>query len=319
MWDLREIQRQNEQAYLSSLQMINEGANSTAPAPKPEPVFPLAVLAAKLLVGPPSIVRIIDLLENSDSVAEFLSLVREFIPEHEADIMAAPSDSYRLERFCHYFEPQYFPIENGAESWGEDYTIGDFVSRIPVHLMGFSCDDYSEFMSYRNGFILLLAMVENPYVDFGDNERVPILEQVKVLVGKSLVELIPPDGWSLADIHRMFDDSPYPGVAAFADWIHQNTGCWQLDANYSEYSEEFWSTEVVDGLTQQWPQVVEIQDKMFKIHEWLEEDMRQNFAKVLAVMHGRERIDEVYVAKEQMSLPLDENGQIVRKEVTANG
>jgi len=315
MWDLEVIRQQNEAAYLSSLQMVNEGVNSTAPAREPQPVFPLASLAAKLIIGPPSIVRLIDLVEGSDSVAEFLTLVKEFLPEHRADIMAAPSDSYRIERFCYYFGNQYFPIENGAEINGDDYTIGDFVYHIPVRLMGWSCDDYAEFMSYRNGLILLLAMVENPYEGYEDNERVPILEQVKSLVGSDLVELIPPDGWSLEDIHRMFDDSPYPGVAAFADWIHQSTGCCQLDANYAEYGEENWSTRVVDMLTQEWPQVMDIQDKMFKIHEWLEEDMRQNFAKVLAVMHGRERIDEVYVAKEQMPFPLDENGQIVRKEV----
>lgn len=314
MWDLEVIRQQNEAAYRSSLQMVNDGINSTAPAPKPGPIFPLAVLAAKLIVGPPSIVRIIDLLENSDTIAEFISLIREFLPDHEAEIMAAPSDTYRLERFCHYFDTQYFPLENGAESWGEDYTIGDFMSRIPIRLMGFSCDDYPEFMSYRNGFILLLGMVENPYGDLEDAERVPILEQVKKLIGSDLVKLIPPDGWSLVDIHTMFDDSPYPGVAAFADWVHQNTGCWQLDANYAEYGEEYWSTRVVAGLTEQWPQVMDIQDKMFKMHEWLEEDMRQNFAKVLAVMLGRERIDEVYVAKEQMPFPLDKDGQVVRKE-----
>ena len=313
MWDLEVIRQQNEAAYLSSLQMVNEGVNSTAPA-KPEPVFPLATLAALLIKGPPSIVRLIDLLENSDSVAEFLTLIREFIPDHEADVMAAPSDSYRLERFCYYFDNQYFPLENESVAYGDDYTLGDFVMRIPVRLMGFSYEDYPEFMSYRDGFILLLAMVENPFEGMEDAERVPILEQVKKLVGSDLVELIPPDGWSLEDIHTMFDDSLYPGVAAFADWIHQNTGCWQLDANYAEYEQEMWSTRVVDGLTQQWPQVMDIQNKMSKMHEWLEEDMRQNFAKLLAVMHGRERIDEVYVAKEQMPFPLDEKGQIVKKE-----
>ncbi|KKM60106.1 hypothetical protein LCGC14_1545230 [marine sediment metagenome] len=313
MWDLEVIRQQNEAAYLSSLQMINEGANSTAPAPKPEPVFPLAVLAAKLMVGPPSIVRIMDLLGNSDAVAQFLTLIREFTPDHEGEIMSEIEDGRRIHRFCQYFEYHYFPLEDPAEQY-DGYLLEDFIDYIPVHLMGFSCDDYSEFMSYRAGFILLLAMVENPYVSYDDNERVPILEQVKKLVGSDLVELIPPDGWSPEDIHTMFDESPYSGVATFADWIHQCTGCMQMDANYAEYGPEVWSTRVVDQLTQEWPQVGEIQDKMFKIHEWLEEDMRQNFAKVLAVMHGRERIDEVYVAKEQMPFPLDKDGQVVRKE-----
>ena len=314
MWDLETLRQLNDRAYLSSLKMVNEGMGGTTTPTKPEPVFPLAILAAKLVVGPPSLVRLVDLIENSDSVAAFLTLVREFLPEHEADIMAAVADSYRIERFCYYFGNRYFPIENGAEAWGDDYTLGDFTYHIPIQLMGWSCDDYAEFMSYRNGFILLLAMVENPYVGI-DDERVPILEQVKVLVGKSLVELIPPNGWSLDDIHRMFDESPYPGVAAFADWIHQNTGCWQLDANYSEYGEEYWSTRVVEGLTQQWPQVIDLQGQMSHMHEWLEEDMHHNFSKVLAVMLGVEEIAGGYVPKEQMPFPLDEDGQVIREEV----
>lgn len=314
MFDLETLRYLNDRAYLSSRKMVNEGVNSPDPSPRTEPVYPLTILAAKLVVGPPSIVRLMDLLQNSDSVAAFLTLVREFLPEHEADIMAAVADSYRIERFCHYFGTRYFPLEDQTDAYGDDYTLSDFTYHIPVTLMGWSCDDYSQFMSYRNGFILLLALVENPYED-EDDERVPILEQVKVLVGKNLMALIPPEGWSLNDIHRMFDESPYPGVVAFADWIHQNTGCWQLDANYSEYEQEIWSTRVVDGLTQHWPQVMDLQGQMNHMYEWLEEDMYHNFSKLLATILGRERIDEVYVPKEQMSFPLDEDGQIIREEV----
>ena len=146
--------------------------------------------------------------------------------------------------------------------------------------------------------------------------RLPILERVKEIVGKSLVELIPPDGWSLDDIHRMFEGSKYEGVVAFADWIHSNTGCMQLDANYSEYGPEMWSRELVNGLTSEWPTVVDLQDKMHRMYEWLEEDMHHNFEKLLSIMLG---IECVSVPKEQMSFPLDDDGQVIRKEVTVNG
>jgi len=317
MYDLETIRRMEEEAYLRHIrtqQMVNEGLETAIqsalgpePSPEPsrelsrEPVYPLADLAKKLLVGPPSLVRLMDILEDSDTVAGFLALVREFLPDYEADIMAAVSDSYRIERFCHYFNNAYFPLDDGRLL--EEYTLGDFTYKIPVQLMGWSCDEYEEFASYRPGFILLLAMVESPYdTSVYDDERVPILEEVKKLVGQKLMELIPPDGWSLDDIHRMFDDSPYPGVAAFADWIHQNTGCWQLDANTSEYEEEVWSRRVVDGLTEQWPLLVEIQDKMFNTHVWLEENLHLNFSKIMAVMLGDPEIEDFHVPKEQLSL-----------------
>lgn len=306
MWDLDTLRHLNEQAYLSSLKMVNKGAESTETQPRPEPVFPLALLAGKLIVGPQSIVRLIDLLEASDSVAEFLSLVRGFLPEHEVDIMAAVDDGYRIERFCHYFNNRYFPLED-VESFYDD--IADFIHHIPVPLMGFSWDDYEGFNGYRDSFVLLLSMVESPYVT---DERVPILERVKEIVGKSLVELIPPDGWSLDDIHRMFEGSKYEGVVAFADWIHSNTGYMQLDANYSEYGPEMWSRELVNGLTEQWPMVVDLQEKMSRTYIWLEEDMHHNFEKLLSIMLG---IECVSVPKEQMPFPLDEEGQVKRQEV----
>ena len=313
MWDLDTLRHLNEQAYLSSLKMVNKGAESTEAQPRPEPVFPLASLAAKLIVGPPALIRLIDIIEASDSVAEFLSLVRELLPDHEVDIMAAASDSYRIERFCHYFGNQYFPLDDQEAMW-EDFTIGDFLHNIPVPLMGFSCNDYEEFNSFRDGFTLLLSMVEGPTID--DDERLPILEEVKRLVGKDLVELIPPKGWSLEDIHRMFEDSQYGGVCAFADWIHQSTGCMQLDANYTEYGPCGWSTELVNDLTDQWPTVVDLQDKMQNMYVWLEEDMYHNFRKLLRVMLG---LEDDSPPKEQMAFPLDDEGQVIRKEAIENG
>ncbi|MBA7516793.1 hypothetical protein ES705_08841 [subsurface metagenome] len=270
----------------------------------------VALLAAKLIVGPPSIVRLVDLLEASDSVAEFLSLVRELLPDHEADIMAAVDDSYRIERFCHYFSNQYFPLADEYSGF-DDFTIGDFIQHIPVSLMGFSWDDYEQFNDFRGGFVLLLSMVESPW---DNDERVPILERVKELVGKSLVELIPPDGWSLDDIHRMFEGSEYEGVVAFADWIHSTTGYLQLDANYTEYGPEMWSLELVTDLTSQWPMVIDLQEKMNHMYEWLEEDMHHNFEKLLSIMLGIECVSPP-VAKEQMSFPLDDDGQVIREEV----
>ena len=39
MWDLNTLRYLNEQAYLSSLKMVNEGIESTTTQPRPEPEF----------------------------------------------------------------------------------------------------------------------------------------------------------------------------------------------------------------------------------------------------------------------------------------
>jgi len=313
MWDLETIRYLNERSLLGTIRMVH-GRSDEPEEPTPDPVFPLAILSYKLIAGPPSLSRLIDLVENSDSVAYFLELVREFLPRHETEIMAQTSDLGRIERFCRYFDNQYFPLQEiDARYVSDDFSLSDFTQYIPVELMGFTWDDYEEFNQFRDGFILLLAVVEAPYEE---NERVPILERVSELVGKNLMELIPQEGWTLEHIHRTFDGSKYEGVCAFADWIHSCTGCWLLDADYENYGPEAWSRGVVDGLTEQWAEVTDLQDKMHRMYGLLEEDRYHNFTKLLAMLRG---VEYEAIPKEQIPFPLDEEGQVIRKEVIPSG
>ena len=172
----------------------------------------------------------------------------------------------------------------------------------------------SEFNDFREGYILMLALVESPYVDDGEGGRIPILERVKELVGKELVEMIPPEGWSPEDLHRMLDDSDFAGAAVFADWVTCDTGCWMLDTTYMDYEGEQWDRAIVDQLAREWPRVVELQDKITTMTEWLEEDIHHRFRALLAHMLDRK---DMNIPKEQLPFPLDVSGQIIVKEVTA--
>jgi len=273
-------------------------------------VFPLAILASKLITGPPSLSRLIDLMEDSDSVGDFLNLVRGFLPQHEAEIMAEVDASQRIGVFRHFFEEHYFPLEDGMY---DDWELQDFTHHIPVALMGFSSSDWEAFGSMRDGLILLLSMMESPY---DPGERVPILDYVKDLVGKRLVEMIPPEGWSTAEIEARLSGKEYEGCVAFAKVISFETGCWQLDANWEDYGPEDWSRDTVDGLTEQWPMVQELQGQINSIFDWIEEDIHRNFEEILALMNDTEIVP---VPKEQMPFPLDDDGQVIQKEVMAIG
>jgi len=313
MWDLDTLHYLNEQAHLQAVERANQKAQQTISRVS-APVFPLAILSRRLILGPPSLSHLIDLIENSDVAAEFHDLVREFLPEHEDFIMALDEEG-RIREFDYYFSRRYFPLSDNI--YLGDLTLGDFLQQIPVDLMGFSYDDFHLFQDFREGYILMLSLVESPFVDDDHHGgRVPILERVTELIGRGLVELIPTDGWSCEDLHRMLDKSDYEGVAAFGDWVNANTGCWQLDANYADYEGEHWSRHVVDQLTRQWPRVVDIQNKISEMAEWLEEDIHYNFRTLLSFMLDRK---DLIIPKEQLPFPLGENGQVIEKEVIADG
>lgn len=315
MYDLELIRAQNELAHRQAVERADREAGLSleqASELASGPVYPLAILSRLLITGPPSLSHLSDLLENSEVVADFHALVKEYLPEHEAFIMSQDNEG-RIREFAHFFEQQYFPLSDNLLM--EEYSLGDFLRQIPVDLMGYNYEDYHQFADYRDGYTLMLALVESPYADDGEGGRIPILERVGELVGKRLVELIPEEGWSIEDLHRMLDGSDFAGVAAFADWVHCETGLWQLDATYDEYEGESWDRSIVNNLTVQRPQVIEHQDKIQRMSEWLEEDIHNRFQELLSHMLDRK---EIFIPKEQLPFPLDESGQVVSKEVLAD-
>ena len=313
MFDLDTLHAMNEQAHLEAVERAKQ-----APVRKP-PVWPLSILARRLLIGPPSLAHLLDLFANSEAVKAFVELVREFLPEQEAEIMAQDLDG-RIQKFSDYFNQRYFPLADRAF---DELSLEEFVSFIPVDLMGFSYDDYHQFEDFRPGYILLLSLAIYPYWDGYDSKeemqacsrgllmkpvggRVPIIEEAGRLVGAELAALIPPNGWNAEDLHKMTDGTNFEGCGEFADWICSCTECWQLDATYDGYEEEMWKRDVVEGLTEQWPRVRQIQEKIMHLTDWLEDDPRTNFRELMTFLLSRK---DMIVPKEQLPLPLDEKGQ----------
>ena len=243
--------------------------------------MPLAVLARRLTLEPPSIEHLIGFLGQSEVFAMFLELIREYVPDHEREIMRGPVWE-RAESFKRRFEEEYFPLADFA--YGEEESLEYMMHSIPVELMGWEYDAYHEFDNFRPGVSLLLGLVINPF-DYGEEEseaaRVPILEVCTEHVGAELVARIPAKGWDPDALRAACDDTPYGGVADFAEHLCGATGLWVLDCNYEMYGEEVWDRGVVDELTAQWPQVKERLDRVYKMYDWLEASPVKNFTKVL--------------------------------------
>jgi len=300
MWDLDTLHYLNEQAHLRAVARSQEASQSQAPAAPTAPVYPLANLARRRLAGPRSIAYILQLLENSEVVAAFMELVSEYLPDREDEIRTADVDD-RIRLFSHYFGQCYFPLSDSLSL--DDSTLEDFIREIPVDLMGFSYEDYHEFSDFRTGYILLLSLIESPYHGESDGGRVPIIAYVSDLLGRDIAGLIPEDGWTPDRLHELTDRTKFEGVGVFADWVHSQTDYWLLDANYDEYVGESWQPNTVAALTEQWPGVCQIRDKMARVVEFIEENPKKRFLELLNILLDI-NTNEFVVPDEQLPLPL---------------
>lgn len=307
MWDLDTLHYLNYQAHLRAVERSMEASQGNAATNPTAPVYPLSILARNLIVGPPSISYIVELLQNSEVVAYFMELVSQYLPDHEDEIRAAFVDD-RIRLFTHYFEQQYFPLYD--ESLLDEFALEDFVRQIPVDLMGFTYEDYHDFSDFRTGYILLLSLIESPFYVEDDGGRVPILDYIGDLLGRDIVALLPKDGWEPDELHKLTDGTKFEGVGNYADWVHSNTGCWQLDANYGDYEGEPWHEQTVATLAEQWPKVCEIQEKIRKVVELVEENPRQRYLELLDLLL-EVNPKEFIIPDEQLRLPLDDKGQVI--------
>jgi len=320
MYDLEALRYLNNQAHLRAIALANEDRSpsvqvdgKTKAVIKPPPVFPLSILARKLLGGPPSLAYYIELFEQNETFTGFRDLVREYLPEYEVNIMAEDLNN-RAQKFMHFFSNEFFPLR---EYMVDDFTIGDLLYMIPTQPIGFSYESYHMFTDFREGYILALSLIASPWdeeplgMDDEDEEdrmqggRVPILEVVSRLVGEWLARLIPDNGWTVEDLRRMTVGTEFEGLGDFADWVHGTTGLYHLDAQGEsiEVGESIdWSRETVDDLTYDWHMSSEILDNIHRLALLLEQDSERTFRKLLGLLLDKQ---DLVIPKEQLPLPLD--------------
>lgn len=318
MYDLETLRYLNEQAHLRAVALANRDRSPSVPVKertkaviKPPPVFPLSILARKLLGGPPSLAYFIELFEQNETFTGFRDLVREYLPEYEVNIMAEDLNN-RASKFVQFFGEEFFPLWADLR---EDFSIGDLLNGIPTQPLGFSYESYHAFTDFRNGYILALSLITPPWdedplgLDEEEEEemqggRVPILEAVGELVSAGLVNLIPKNGWSAEDLHRMTADTEFEGLGDFADWVQGSTGLYHLDAQGEslEMGEQIdWSPEAVNDLTNDWHESSDLLDRIHRLAVLLEQDPERTFRKLLALLLERQ---ELVIPEEQLPLAL---------------
>lgn len=306
MWDLDTLDFLNEQAVRRAQTLRNEKlihSLHTAAATKtvdPEAV-PLTALADRLTLGPPSIGALLDLLEQSEYLQAFVELVREYLPENEKEIMLGVHDE-RVYRFVQLFSARYFELDYDMIDGGDD-PMAELTWVIPVWPQGLGWEEYHEFDNMPDPMKLMLSLMENPWVDFGGDEkdaRIALIEEAANLVGKEIAGKIPAEGWNPGELHRRLDGTKYEPVAAFADAVWHDTGLALLD-NDRECELPRWDRETVDALIEQASKLRKFWEDLNHFEDWLLDSPQANFAELLDFLLGKETFR---VPKEQLPLPL---------------
>lgn len=258
---------------------------------------PLESLAARLAVAssPPVLSALISRFTSAEAFGDFTELARQYLPEHEHQILGQPSPAAQVSRFAERFRERYFPLhsafEHGMAEPGEEYQ--QLLAQIPVALASVSWDDWHEATRMEPADVLLLCLVHTSFDSDGDEEeagaRVALREAASELIPRRLLSLIPAHGYEPEALHSMLDGTRFETLAALADiWNHQtDTFFLDVDEESSWDSMFEWSPEEVENLTRQWRRASGMLEQARSLSEWLARDIEAHFKEILDAIKER--------------------------------
>lgn len=234
-------------------------------------VFPvrLSDLARLVQVGPPLLSSLLELLVGTEQRIEFLKLVAEYMPDQLDEIRRVPGPVEAVNRFIVVFSARYYPLDDVYADEGYE----ELLNGIPIPRLGIGWDDYHMIENYRPGIQAMMALIANPYGEFGEGARVPLLQAVAAKIGKRLAQRIPKGGFALEELVRVLQGTPYAGVPLLAKILYKDSDNVFLDLSWEEelYDNQ-WSRELVDSLTPQWPQARQAWDVIDDLAERIESE-----------------------------------------------
>lgn len=254
----------------------------------PKRVSPLMALAQKLLAQRmPSLSSLIAQISDAENFAQFVDMVKTYLPERAQEILHEPTPQSQVARFASYFEDRYFPLENFFKI-GEVGSYEDITYRIPVVVMGLSYDDYHEVPDWRPGAMLMTYLVPNPYE--GEDILVSLAEACREHIPDALIQRAGQCRLSPEDAHKLLKGTKYEPLALWADRLHFCTENFFLDTDYEMLMNSIfpdWSPENVKELTRLWKQAEVLENKTVEFMDWLEEDLPARFEELVTFIEER--------------------------------
>jgi hypothetical protein len=232
---------------------------------------------------------LIGLLHDNRDYADFVQLVKEFLPEKEEEILGQSGPDQQIASFASYFEDRYFPLPHFFK-FGEAEEYSDLTDHVPLIALGFGYQDYDDLVQNGNtGAMLMTYFFRQPDGDQG--ARVALGEGCQEHVPVELLQRIPESGFTPEEMHRLLDGTPYSALAAWGDLINLNSGNELLDTDEEMMSNSVmpeWYRENVEHFTHQWAEAQEIQQGPFAMAEKFEKKPAAYFQEVMDFIARRQ-------------------------------
>ncbi|MDD5060743.1 MAG: hypothetical protein PHN44_00485 [Candidatus Marinimicrobia bacterium] len=298
MWSILTIDYANreyvrEQAEREAIPEPIETLTKRAEAVPPSE--PLATLVARLRrSSPPALDLLLEMLRPVAGYKEFASLVKEFLPDMEEEIMAESGHTDRMHEFCTSFSDRYFPLI-------DDYFLQDDVNNyyvltnnIPVYFQPFSQDWYDDIpLSDNKSEIVLAYILQNPWMD---TDRAAFAEAATKHIPEKLLRHIPEEGFPINELEIALKDTPFEPVVFWGMVIAQSTGnrffdCSSLDETGEEF-EVVWNRPTVDELTRQYQAWEAWMEKWREFTNWFDKNLTKNATELVRILSERIENDE---------------------------
>lgn len=246
----------------------------------------LTILCNRLMsAAPPLLQSLASATQGADGLMLLMEKINDYLPEKKTEILTVKGFLERLNGFHKAFEQKYFPIIPPEDYFGDDLSY--WFRYIPVHMEGFTDDDYANAADdWKDGFQMLFVLVKAPFWG-GEDDRIPLLENVAKLVGEDIIKKLPAGGYDPSELRELIEMSGHPssigepnfyiGAANCANWMCNDTGFMILDANPENYSDAEWDKETVTTLAEQYPKKEAYMEKIYNLATYLEEKPRERF------------------------------------------
>jgi len=240
---------------------------------------------------PRSLGHLCAFIQGSSGYPYFVSLIRDYLPESETEILVQPTIAEQVAKFAELFGEQYFPLSDWLTTL-EVESYDDLLTSIPLEVRGLDDQFYHDLPSDgRVGLLIMTALVEPPYMNEG--ARIPIIEKCLDYVPKEMLEKIPENGFTVADLDSALIGTPYEALVLWSRMIDHGTDNFFIDTDVEELSMSYghgysgvpqWDIETVNFLSTQHHQANEIWDKTLALCRMIEEKPKDVLWEILNIL-----------------------------------
>lgn len=257
----------------------------------PPSLQPLRKLVALLRQpSPPALDQLLQILRPPEGLGDFVELIREFLPEREADIMAEPDIDTRLSMFLVDFSDKYFPLNTDFIEMEENPDYSIVTDRCPALFQPFTQYDYAQIAEVQSepALQVIAYIVENPW---GEEDRPAFAEAASKHIPENLLKMIPVEGFQIKDLQEWLKDTPFEPVAFWGLIIHQDTGNYFFDNSSLEESgveyQVAWNRPTVDALTREWQAWEDWQGRWSEFLDCFGKDLEKNSYELIKLLRER--------------------------------